>query len=109
MLQAVVVTNFFLSLVCLFVAWKIWQLRRTLAQVADTLLSVERNTHNILYGAPKAISQGQVGTAQLRKHYQQLEPQLQRARQSLALLSLGLGLWQRRSRTQFARKPTRRR
>ena len=89
MLTLVLLINAFMALLCLFVAWHVWKLRRLLAQVADTLASVEKSTHAVLDGAPDAIYQGQMGIYQLREQYQQLEPQLQQAQQVLGLLSLG--------------------
>ena len=80
-----------------YVAWQVWNLRRVLANVADTLISVERNTYAVLHGAPNAIIKGQRGTRQLRKQYRQLQTQLQRAEQVLGLLSLGQTAWRRRS------------
>lgn len=89
MLMAVVVVNVLLALFCFYVAWQVWQLRRALSQAADALLAAEKNTHNVLYGAPQAILGGQVGTRQLRQQYQQLKPKYQQVRQALTLLSLG--------------------
>ena len=97
MVTIVLIGNALIALICLGVAWQLWQLKKQLAAVADTLLDVEAAVHNTLYGAPKAIMSGQVGIRQLRQNYQGLKPQLQRARQAIALLSLGQTLWQRRS------------
>ncbi|NJP09868.1 MAG: hypothetical protein HC866_10595 [Leptolyngbyaceae cyanobacterium RU_5_1] len=92
----VVITNVLIGLVCLFIAWKVGQFRRTLARATDTLLSVEQAIHHVLYPAPDAIRKGQVGTNQLRQRYQQLGLQLERVQRILSLLSLGQILWRRR-------------
>ncbi|MBD1938372.1 hypothetical protein [Microcoleus sp. FACHB-68] len=97
MLTVVLIVNALIALLCLYVAWQVWNLRRVLANVADTLISVERNTYAVLHGAPNAIIKGQRGTRQLRKQYRQLQTQLQRAEQVLGLLSLGQTAWRRRS------------
>lgn len=89
MLVAVVVLNVLLALFCFYVAWQVWQLRRALAQAADALLAAEQSTHSVLYGAPKAILGGQLGTRQLRQQYQQLKPKYEQVRQALTLLALG--------------------
>lgn len=113
MVTIVIAINLLIALLCLYVAWRIWKLRLILARVADTLLAAERSTHAVLYGAPKAITKGQKGVYQLRQRYQQLEPQLQKAQQALALLSFGQTLWQRSQRGQLRplskRKPSARR
>lgn len=98
MVTVVVVINFAISLGCLFVAWQIWKLRRSLAQISQNLSAFERNTHNVLYGAPEAILKGQSGTQSLRQRYRQLEPQIQVLRQVWAVLNFGQTLWARRSR-----------
>lgn len=88
MIIFVVVFNVLLSLLCLYVAWQLWNLRRALAITADVVALFERDTYNALHGAPNAISQGQLGVGNLRVSYQQLEIQLQRVQQILALLGL---------------------
>lgn len=98
MLTVVLVLNALIALLCLYVAWQVWKLRRVLASVADTLISVERSTYAVLHGAPIAIAKGKQGTHKLRQQYRQLESQLQRAEQVLGLLSLGQRAWQRRSK-----------
>ena len=88
MLTVVVALNVLISLLCFYVAWQLWNVRRALAVAADAVANAERDTYNVLHGAPNAIGQGQVGIQGLRVSYQQLEIQLQRVQQVLALLSL---------------------
>jgi hypothetical protein len=87
MIVTVVVINLVISLVCLFVAQKIWQLRRRLAQVTAALQRIEHNTHQILHPAPLAITNGQIGTRNLRIRYQRLSAQWQKLQQLVVLLS----------------------
>lgn len=94
MLTVVVVLNVLISLMCLYVAWQVWNLRRALRATADAVLLAERNTYNLLHGAPEAISQGQVGIGGARDSYQQLELQLQKFQQVLTLLSLIQRVWE---------------
>jgi hypothetical protein len=98
MVMVVIALNFLIALCCLFAAWRIWRLRRFLAKVTATLMAAERSSHALLYGAPEAIASGQMGIYQLRRSYQQLQPQLQRLQQILGLVSLGQRVWLRRSR-----------
>jgi hypothetical protein len=93
MVTIVLIVNTLIALLCLYVAWQVWKLRLILANVADTLIAVERNTYAVLHGAPNAIIQGQRGTRQLRKQYRQLQTQLSQAERVLALLSLGQRAW----------------
>ncbi len=93
MLTVVVVLNVLISLMCLYVAWQVWNLRRALRATADAVLLAERNTYNLLHGAPEAISQGQVGIGGARDSCQKLELQLQKFQQVLTLLSLIQRVW----------------
>jgi len=93
MLTVVVVLNVLISLVCLYVAWQVWNLRRVLGAAADAILLAERNTYNVLHGAPEAILQGQAGVGGARDSYQQLELQLRKVQQVLTLLSLVQRVW----------------
>lgn len=93
MLTVVVVLNLLISLICLGVAWQVWNLRRVLGAAADAILLAERNTYNVLHNAPEAILQGQEGVGGARDSYQQLEIQLQKVQQVLTLLSLIQRVW----------------
>ena len=86
--MVVVALNVLISLLCCYVTWQLWNVRRALAIAADAVANAERDTYNVLHGAPQAIAQGQVGVRGLRVSYQRLEMQLQRIQQVLALLSL---------------------
>jgi hypothetical protein len=88
MVMVVVVLNVLISLLCLYVAWSVWNLRQALAVAADVLSNFDRDTHNVLHGAPNGISQGQLGVRSLRGSYRQLEIQLQQVQQVLAFLGL---------------------
>lgn len=95
MLAIVLIGNGIIGLGCLFAAWQIWKLKRQLSHIADTLVSVERTVHHVLYPAPDFILKGQSGTHNLRQKLQQLEPQLQRVQQVIELLGVGQFLWRR--------------
>ena len=96
----VVVLNGLIGLACLLVAWQFWQLKRRLASVTETLMSLQHTIYNIFHPAPGYIYKGQTGIAKLRRNYQQLQPQLQRLEQILGLISLGQTLWWRFAPTQ---------
>lgn len=112
MLTVVIVLNVLISLLCLYVTWRVWNLRRALAAVADILTAAERSTQSVLQGAPQAIERGQLGTSALRERYRQLELQWQRVQQVLTLLSLLQGVWRRafrsRRKTSLSSKRSRR-
>jgi hypothetical protein len=104
MLAIVVTFNVGIALCCCFAAWKVWQLRCSLARIADTLQVVERNTEQLLRGAPQAMSNGQISIRQFRKRYRQLGIQWQQVQQMLRLLN-GLQLvYGRASRLSISRR-----
>jgi hypothetical protein len=107
MLAVTLVCNLMIGLLCCYSAWRLWRLKCRLAKAADTLLACDRAVHRVLDRAPDAIYRGHAGIHQLRERYQGLEPQLQRAQQALALLSLGQTLWQRRAFVLTRRSPRR--
>ncbi len=88
--------NLVVSLVCLFIAWKLWRLRLTLERAAQTLSAVERQTHRVLSPAPHYIMIGERGTHHLRNQLQRLDVQLQQLQRLVGILSFSLTFWQRR-------------
>jgi hypothetical protein len=97
----VVAINLLLALGGFYLAMWLWQLRRSLAQVSQTLDEAERNTYNALHGAPEAIAQGQIGTRELRQQLQRSGAQLRRLRQVVGLIATVRNLGSRR----FSAKP----
>lgn len=98
MLTAVVIINLMISLVCFYIAAKVWKIRRTIARFEFRIAAMERSSSNVLSKSPDFFGKRQQGTHQLRRNYQQLELQLQQVQQLLGLLGLGRTLWRRRDR-----------
>ncbi|MEG4089222.1 hypothetical protein [Microcoleus sp. Pol12B4] len=98
MLSAVVIINLLISVVCFYIAAKVWKIRRTIARLELRIAAMERCSSNVLSTSPDFLGKRQQGTCQLRRRYQQLELQLQQVQQLLGLLGLGRMLWSRRDR-----------
>ncbi len=98
MLTAVVIINLLISVVCFYIAAKVWKIRRTIARLEIRIAAIERCSSNVLSKSPDFLGKRQQGTRQLRRRYQQLELQLQQVQQLLGLLGLGRMLWFRRDR-----------
>lgn len=98
MLAAVVIINVLISLVCFYIAAKLWLLRRTIALFEARITAMNRCTSYVLGKSPNFFANKQQLAHQLRRDYQQLELQLQQVQQLLGLLGLGRMLWLRRDR-----------
>lgn len=98
MVTLVVILNLIISVLCLYVARQVWNVRLALAAATKALTDAERNTHKTLSGAPNAISQGQLGVKGMRESYQQLEVQLQQVQRVVVLLGLVQKIWSGQSR-----------
>lgn len=96
MVMVVTAFNLAIALCCFYGAWQLWQVKRVLTISADAVTVAERNTHNVLKGAPQFISQGEIGTRGLRSQYQQLQAQWQKLEKILALVNLLQSAWQGR-------------
>ncbi len=95
MLAVVVVINMLTSLTLFYVAWRVWLLKRRLANIADILSVAERNTHAVLHQAPAAIHLGQRNIHNLRQGNQPKQVQIQQVRQIFSLLAFGQQIWRR--------------
>ncbi|MBE9177517.1 hypothetical protein IQ268_02865 [Oculatella sp. LEGE 06141] len=103
MVTIVIGLNCLIAVICLFVAWQMLNVRRKLAAIANKLIAAERSTHAVLSKSPNAIIKGQKGVYRLQQQYQQLEPQLQRLKQIMALFRFGQTIWRWRSPVPFSR------
>jgi len=98
----VVVFNTAISVILLYIAWRVWQLKRLIAFIADRLIDYERCSHDLLYKAPDNIYLGQQNLQNLRLSNQSLQIQIQQVRQILSLLLLGQRTWGRYVRKQVS-------
>ncbi|MBN3938505.1 MAG: hypothetical protein V7L21_25885 [Nostoc sp.] len=95
MVILVVIINTLISLVLLYVAWRVWQLKQQLAYIADRLTADESCTNAALNKAPENIYLSQQNIYNLRQRNQALQMQIQQVRQIISLLLLGRQIWQR--------------
>jgi uncharacterized protein YoxC len=94
-LIAVLIINLLISLLCFYIAWKVWQVKLVLDRVEKTLKVMERATYNFLSQAPQVLGQREKNLQQLRKQYRELELRWQKLQQILKILSFGGTLWRR--------------
>ena len=94
----VVAFNTLISLILFYAAWRIWQIKQRLSNIADALATAERSTHNVLYGAPGALSQCQQNVGKLRVAHRSLEVQIRKLKQAFSIIMLTQRIWRRYSR-----------
>jgi len=95
MVTTVVVINTLISLVLLYIAWRVSKLKQWIGCIADKLNTYERHTHAVLYKAPENIDISQQEIYSLRQGNQMLQVQMQQVRQIISLLLLGKRFWGR--------------
>jgi Zn-dependent protease with chaperone function len=93
MISVVLGFNLLLASMCFYIAWQMSAWRQALAAAADTLIEVERATHEVLNGAPTGIMQGQISTDELRQSYRQLTLQMRHVQKIMNVFTLGGSLW----------------
>ncbi|MEH2115843.1 hypothetical protein [Nostoc sp.] len=95
MIILVILVNTLISVILLYVAWRVYQLKQQLAYIADRLTAYESCTHAALNKAPENIYLNQQNIYNLRQRNQALQIQIQQVRQIISLLLLGRQIWQR--------------
>lgn len=86
MITIVVTLNILLSVVLLYVACRVWLLKRSFARINNVLNKATINTHAVLGPAPNFISTRQARIKNLRSRNRGLESQFKKAAQLLSLL-----------------------
>jgi hypothetical protein len=100
MLVFIIIFNLFLTLLNLYIAIRLWQLRRVLARVTKTLNWVERRIHHICSKTPAIAIKGYKGTRTLRWQYQRLLLQLATVGKVSSVVGFGIAIWRRQSQRQ---------
>lgn len=93
MLAFAIACNLLITILNLYIAWKIWRLRQVLARVTAKLNLIEYRTYYLLCGAPRAIITAQQETSRLKIGYEKLTAQLQQMQKLLQLLTLAMNIW----------------
>lgn len=87
MVVGVIIINLVISMICLYLAAKLWQISKKVDKAAKAILRADRGTYNVLHKAPRAIAKGETGTRKLRQKYQKLQKQVQTMRQMLLVVN----------------------
>jgi tRNA U54 and U55 pseudouridine synthase Pus10 len=100
----VVGLNGAIALALLLIAWRLWRLRRTLAQVNWMLDDVTRSTQGAIAGVQDSLISGQQGLQRLSGRYRLANRQLGQMRQLLLMLGWIQGYGTRRVRIERHRR-----
>ncbi|MEA5617664.1 hypothetical protein VB711_07415 [Cronbergia sp. UHCC 0137] len=95
MVILVVLTNLLLSLLLIYLAWRVWLIKQMLTNLADKLTAYEQSTYTVLHTAPENIYLAQDNIYTLREKHQRLKLQILQIRQIINLLLLLQKIWQR--------------
>jgi hypothetical protein len=95
MLQIVVVINILISAVLLYVAWRIWLLKRLFANLSTAFNAASRNTSAVLSTMPSFLYIRQTTIQNLRVLNRGLESKFQKSSQLLSLLLIASRFWRR--------------
>lgn len=95
MIFLIIAVNLSITLLNVYIAIRIWQLRIIIARITTILLNYEIYFNILLQAAPQVIYQGQDNVAQIRQRYQLLQLQTAKLRQLFWLLSQSYQIWRR--------------
>ena len=97
MIFLIVAVNLSITLLNIYIAIKIWQLRLLIARINNILVNYESYFRLVFQIAPQVIIQGQSNTHLLRQRYQLLQVKTAKIRQLIWLFNWSYRLWLRKS------------
>ncbi|MEL6930598.1 MAG: hypothetical protein AAFO95_18480 [Cyanobacteria bacterium J06600_6] len=95
MIFLIIAVNLSITLLNVYIAIRIWQLRIIIARIATILVSYENYFRVLLQAAPLVIYQGQQNVVLARQQYQLLQLQTAKIKQLFWLLNQSYQIWRR--------------
>lgn len=95
MLFLIIAVNLSISLLNLYIAIRIWQLRILTTRINAILINYERYFNFVLSVAPQVIYRGQNNIYLTRQRYQLLQLRVAQLRQLILLLNQSYRIWRR--------------
>ena len=96
MIFLIIAVNLSITLLNIYIAIKIWQLRVLIARITVILVNYESYFSFVLKITPEVIYQGRNNTSQIRHRYQLLQLQISKIRQLIWLFNWSYRAWYRR-------------
>jgi hypothetical protein len=97
MVQLVVGINLIIALVGFYVAWRIWQVRQSLASTTVALIALERSINGVdtMAQTTTVLDRSQRAMALTRYRYHKLQTQLRQLHRIFGVAVVVLRLWRR--------------
>lgn len=95
MLFLIIAVNLSISLLNLYIAIRIWQLRILTTRITAILINYERYFSLVLSVAPQVIYRGQNNIYLIRQRYQLLQLRIVQIKQLILLLNQSYRIWRR--------------
>lgn len=95
MIFLIIAVNLSISLLNLYIAIRIWQLRILTARITAILINYENYFNLVLTVAPQVIDRGQNNIYCVRQRYQLLQLQIAKLKQLIWLLSQSYQIWRK--------------
>lgn len=96
MIYVIVAINLSITLLNIYIALRIWQIRLIIARITAILINYENYFNLVLNVTPQLIYQGQNNLYHARKSYQLLQLQVTKTRQLIWLLNWSFQIWRKR-------------
>ena len=93
MIFIIIAINLSITLLNIYIAIRIWQLRRLIARISKIFANYEGYFVLLLKVAPQVIYQGQSNVSQVRHRYQRLKSQSIKIKQVIWLLNQSYRIW----------------
>lgn len=93
MVVLIVVINLFITLLNIYIATKIWQLRQIIAKITRVISNCDLYFYALLHNTPQVIYQGQDKIQQIKIQYQTIQFQLQQIRQIILIFNWSYRIW----------------
>ncbi len=95
MIVLIIAINLSITLLNIYIAIRIWQLREIVSRITAILINYESYFNAAFHIAPQIIYQGQNNIYQARQRYQLLQLQITKIRQLILLFNWSYGIWRK--------------
>ena len=95
MIFLIIAVNLTITLLNIYIAIRIWQLRILTSRIAVILINYEAYFNVLLGAAPQVLNHGKNSVSQIRHRYQLLQLQTARLKQLIWLINRSYRIWSR--------------